>query len=214
MVPLEDVKDAEFESDFKELDETDEEIDDFYNAREYLEKKMMKDEFFNMDDRKWNEMIKKATEQGFLKDTWEFEQILEDMLSWEKLLPDTKIPRCRSAFDTEFPSSNFRSPKHHTPLSPADHYSLLKLIADVIHPIEVGISLSDGGISTATWQFELRDLDLRCHPHAPGSIALLESSPINLTGNRQLGIPSTRFARLLLDAGLVCGFFKATWVMS
>ncbi|KAH0453050.1 hypothetical protein IEQ34_017374 [Dendrobium chrysotoxum] len=75
----------------------------------------------------------------------------------------------------------------------------------------LGITLSDGGISTATWQFELRDLDLRCHPHAPGSIALLESSAINLTGNRQLGIPSTRFALLLLDAGLVCGFFKATW---
>ncbi|KAL0910291.1 hypothetical protein M5K25_021258 [Dendrobium thyrsiflorum] len=88
MVPLEDVKNAEFESDFEELHETDEEIDDLYNAREYVEKKMMKDEFFNMDDRKWDEMIKEATEQGFLKDTRECEQILEDMLSWDKLLPD------------------------------------------------------------------------------------------------------------------------------
>ncbi|KAI0496652.1 hypothetical protein KFK09_022973 [Dendrobium nobile] len=33
-------------------------------------------------------MIKEATEQGFLKDTRECEQILEDMLSWDKLLPD------------------------------------------------------------------------------------------------------------------------------
>ncbi|KAH0453745.1 hypothetical protein IEQ34_018069 [Dendrobium chrysotoxum] len=134
-------------------------------------------------DQKWNEMIKEATKQGFLKDTRECEQILEDMLNWDKLLPeqsqawifnilksneDTKIPRCRSPFDTKFPGSNFRSPKHHAPLSPADHYSLLKLNADVIHPIELGITLSDGGTSTATWLFELHDIDLRCHPHAPG----------------------------------------------
>ncbi|XP_020596812.1 uncharacterized protein LOC110036657, partial [Phalaenopsis equestris] len=88
MVPLENVTNAEFESDFEELHETDEEIDDLYNARDYVQKKMMKDEFFNMDDRKWDEMIKEATEQGFLKDTRECEQILEDMLSWDKLLPD------------------------------------------------------------------------------------------------------------------------------
>lgn len=88
MVPLENVTNAEFESDFEELHETDEEIDDLYDARQYVEKKMRKDEFFNMDDRKWDEMINEATEQGFLKDTRECEQILEDMLNWDKLLPD------------------------------------------------------------------------------------------------------------------------------
>ncbi|KAH0453638.1 hypothetical protein IEQ34_017962 [Dendrobium chrysotoxum] len=93
---------------------------------------------------------------------------------------DSKIPRCRSPFDTEFPGSNFRSSKHHTPLSPADRYSLLKLNADVIRPIQVGITVSDGGTSTSTWQFELRHFDLQCHPHAPGSTGLLESSAINL----------------------------------
>lgn len=87
MEPLENVTNAEFESDFEELHETDEEIDDLYDARQYVEKKMMKDEFFHMDDRKWDGMIKEATEHGFLKDTRECEQILEDMLSWDKLLP-------------------------------------------------------------------------------------------------------------------------------
>ncbi|KAH0452978.1 hypothetical protein IEQ34_017302 [Dendrobium chrysotoxum] len=87
MVPLEDVKDVEFEYNFEELHETDEEIDDLYNARELVEKKMLKDEFFNMDDRMWDEIIKEATQQCFLKDTRECEQILEDMLSWDKLLP-------------------------------------------------------------------------------------------------------------------------------
>lgn len=87
MMPLSDVKDKEFESDFEELYETDEEIENLYNARQYVEKKMVKDEYFNMDDGKWDEMIKEATEQGFLKDTGECERILEDMLSWDKLLP-------------------------------------------------------------------------------------------------------------------------------
>ncbi|KAL6988158.1 hypothetical protein U1Q18_013905 [Sarracenia purpurea var. burkii] len=88
MKPLDDVKDNEFESDFEDLYETDEEINDLYNARDIVMKRMVKDEFFSMDDKKWEDMIKEATDHGFLKDTKECEAILEDMLSWEKLLPD------------------------------------------------------------------------------------------------------------------------------
>ena len=50
-------------------------------------KRMVKDEYFNMDDQKWDEMIKEAVQHGYLKDTKECEEILEDMLSWDKLLP-------------------------------------------------------------------------------------------------------------------------------
>lgn len=89
--PLDDVKDKDFESDFEEIYKTDEEIDDLYNARDYVMKKMMKDEYFNMDDGKWDDMIKEATEKGFLQDTRECEQILEDMLSWDNLLPGMPI---------------------------------------------------------------------------------------------------------------------------
>lgn len=87
MKPLDDVKDKEFESDFEELYETDEEIDDLYNAKEIVMKKMVKDEYFNMDDKKWDEMVTEAMQHGFLKNTRECEQILEDMLRWDKLLP-------------------------------------------------------------------------------------------------------------------------------
>ncbi|XP_078149068.1 uncharacterized protein LOC144544432 [Carex rostrata] len=69
-------------------DESDEEMDNLYNAREYVEKKMTKDEFFNMDDKKWDEMIQEATEEGYLQSTKECEGILEDMLNYDKLLPD------------------------------------------------------------------------------------------------------------------------------
>lgn len=85
--PLDDVKDTEFESDFEELCETDEDIDNLYNAKEYAVDKIVKDKYFNMDDKKWDEIIKEATEKGFLKDTGECERILEDMLNWDKLLP-------------------------------------------------------------------------------------------------------------------------------
>ncbi|KAK4799086.1 hypothetical protein SAY86_024451 [Trapa natans] len=88
MQPLDDVRDSDFESDFEELHSTDEEIDDLYNAREIVMKKMVKDEYFNMDDKKWDEMVEEAVKHGYLQDTKECEQILEDMLSWDKLLPN------------------------------------------------------------------------------------------------------------------------------
>ncbi|CAK7349682.1 unnamed protein product [Dovyalis caffra] len=88
MKPLDDVKDEEFESGFAELHETDKELDDLYDAKEHVVKKMMKDEFFNMDDKKWDGMVKEAMDHGFIKDTKECEAILEDMLNWDKLLPD------------------------------------------------------------------------------------------------------------------------------
>ncbi|KAL6578708.1 hypothetical protein OROMI_008924 [Orobanche minor] len=87
--PIDDVKDEDFESDFEEGHETDEEIDDLYSARDIVVKRMTSsDPFFNMDDRKWDDMIKEATEHGYLNDTRECEAILEDMLNWDKLLPD------------------------------------------------------------------------------------------------------------------------------
>lgn len=87
MAPLTDVKDQEFESDFEEMHETDEEIDNLYNARQYVEQKLMKNEYFNMNDQKWDAFVREATEKGFLKDTKECEDILEDMVSYDKLLP-------------------------------------------------------------------------------------------------------------------------------
>ncbi|KAH7658414.1 small subunit ribosomal protein S35 protein [Dioscorea alata] len=99
MRPLEDVKDREFESDFEDAHETDEDIPDLYNARDYVQNRMANDEFFNMDDEKWNDMIREATEKGFLKDTKECEDILEDMLSWDKLLPDEIKQKVEAKFN-------------------------------------------------------------------------------------------------------------------
>jgi small subunit ribosomal protein S35 len=88
MKPIDDVSDQEFEEDFEEMHETDEEIDDLYNAREYVIKKMVKDQP-DMDDKKWDEIVQDGVKHGFLMHTKECEDILEDMLSWDKLLPGT-----------------------------------------------------------------------------------------------------------------------------
>lgn len=88
MQPIDDVKDTEFESDFEDLYQTDEEVENLYNARDIVMRRMMQDEYFNMDDKKWDDMIEEAVRHGYLRDTKECEEILEDMLSWDKLLPD------------------------------------------------------------------------------------------------------------------------------
>ncbi|KAG4391193.1 hypothetical protein GLYMA_05G139400v4 [Glycine max] len=88
MRPLDDVDDRDFESDFENIHDTDEEIDDLYNARDVVMKRMVKDEYFNMDDKKWDDIVEDGIKHGLLRDTKECEEILEDMLSWDKLLPD------------------------------------------------------------------------------------------------------------------------------
>ncbi|GAB4861012.1 hypothetical protein Ancab_036173 [Ancistrocladus abbreviatus] len=98
--PLDNVNDREFESDFEEAHETDEEIDDLYNARDVVMKRMVQgDEYFNMDDRKWDEIVKEATEKGYLQDTKECEEILEDMLNWDNLLPDDIKKKVEAKFN-------------------------------------------------------------------------------------------------------------------
>ncbi|KAF9599404.1 hypothetical protein IFM89_036961 [Coptis chinensis] len=89
-VPLEegDPSDEEIEDDFEELCSTDEDIDDLYNARDYVMKKLVKDKYFNMDDEKWKELLQDAVNNGAFKVTKECEDILEDMEHWDKLLPD------------------------------------------------------------------------------------------------------------------------------
>lgn len=97
--PLPEVRDRDFESDFEEMHDTDEELNDLYNASEYVEKKIKSDEFFNMDDTKWDAMIKEATNKGHLTNMKDCEDILEDMLHWDKLLPDEIKQKVEAKFN-------------------------------------------------------------------------------------------------------------------
>ncbi|KAL8150592.1 hypothetical protein V2J09_020400 [Rumex salicifolius] len=86
--PLEKVSDEEFESDFEDAHETDEDVANLYNSREIVEKRMKQDPFFNMDDKKWDKVVQQCVQHGMMNDTRECEDILEDMLKWDNLLPD------------------------------------------------------------------------------------------------------------------------------
>ncbi|CAI8583823.1 unnamed protein product [Vicia faba] len=99
MEPIDDVDDQDFESDFEDLHETDEEIDDLYNARDIVMKKMVKDKYFNMDDKKYDDIVEDGVKHGFLMNTKECEEILEDMLSWDKLLPDEIKQKVETKFN-------------------------------------------------------------------------------------------------------------------
>ena len=86
MAPIDDVDDMDFENDFEETHDTNNEIDDLYNARDHVMKKMVKDLYFNLDDKKWVDIVEDGVKHGFMTETKESEAILEDMLSWDKLL--------------------------------------------------------------------------------------------------------------------------------
>ncbi|PQM34929.1 uncharacterized protein Pyn_32233 [Prunus yedoensis var. nudiflora] len=68
MQPVDGVKDQEFESDLEEMHDTDEEIDNLYNARDVIMNRMVKDEYFNMDDKKWDGIVGDAIKYGIMKD--------------------------------------------------------------------------------------------------------------------------------------------------
>lgn len=96
MQPLDDVKDQDFESDFETLHDTDEDVENLYDASEIVKKRMQEDPYFNVDDTKWDEMVEEAVRHGYLMNTKECENVLEDMLSWDKLLPGTLLCRVLS----------------------------------------------------------------------------------------------------------------------
>ncbi|GAB2303725.1 hypothetical protein Dimus_037709 [Dionaea muscipula] len=94
-----DISDEEFESDFEEGHVTDEEINDLYNTRKIVFDRYNKDKYFNMDDTKWDEIVKDGITKGYVQDTKEMEDILEDMLNWNNLLPDDIKKKVEAKFD-------------------------------------------------------------------------------------------------------------------
>ncbi|MCI22702.1 hypothetical protein A2U01_0043878 [Trifolium medium] len=46
------------------MHETDEEIDDLYDARDVVMKRMVKDKYFNMDDKKWYDLVQDGVKHG------------------------------------------------------------------------------------------------------------------------------------------------------
>ncbi|KAK4476884.1 hypothetical protein RD792_016048 [Penstemon davidsonii] len=121
-----------------------------------------------------------------------------------------------ASIDTEFPGNIFHPPtdipKHlYSSLPPHLFYSIMKQNVDVLHLIQLGLTLSDAqdnlpNFSTPfsyAWQFNFRDFDPNLHLHNPDSISLLGRQGIDLSYNKIMGIDSRIFAMkfkaMLLD---------------
>ncbi|KAJ8536039.1 hypothetical protein K7X08_034440 [Anisodus acutangulus] len=83
----------------KKHDHTDDELLEELQMKPLDGERMVSDQFFNMDDKKWDDMIKEATEHEHLRDTKECEEILQNMLSWDKILPDEIKKKVEVKFD-------------------------------------------------------------------------------------------------------------------
>jgi CCR4-NOT transcription complex subunit 7/8 len=140
-------------------------------------------------------------------------EVWEDNLEWEFLQIARALPRHRfAAFDTEFPGHVFpATSRHHSHMSPAENYLLMKRNVDATKIIQLGLTLSDGGDSYYVWEFNFKGFDKEIDLHNPESIQLLERQGIDFNKNREKGIDSNEFGRLLLESGLLCNS-KITWV--
>ncbi|KAH7671334.1 Ribonuclease CAF1 protein [Dioscorea alata] len=117
------------------------------------------------------------------------------------------------SFDTEFPGVVFNSDKHPAALSTSERYSLMKSNVDILHLIQLGLTLSDlSGQHHLVWEFNFRDFNIFTDVYSPDSIKLLRSSGIDFIRNIVQGVDSQRFASLLIEYGIVGAVSEVNWV--
>jgi CCR4-NOT transcription complex subunit 7/8 len=119
-----------------------------------------------------------------------------------------------AAFDTEFPGEVFppNTSRHYSSWSPAESYLHMKRNVDATKIIQLGLTLSNAkGDSGYVWEFNFKGFDKETDLHDLESIQLLEQQGIDLNKNREKGIESKEFVRLIVNSGLLWNS-NITWV--
>jgi CCR4-NOT transcription complex subunit 7/8 len=119
-----------------------------------------------------------------------------------------------AAFDTEFPGEVFpaNTRRHYSSWSPAESYLHMKRNVDATKIIQLGLALSNAkGDSCYVWEFNFKGFDKETDLHDLESIQLLEQQGIDLNKNREKGIESKEFVRLIVNSGLLWNS-NITWV--
>ncbi|WVY92377.1 hypothetical protein V8G54_031465 [Vigna mungo] len=114
------------------------------------------------------------------------------------------------SMDTEFPGVIFHS--NSDMRQPEQNYAVMKSNVECLHLIQVGLTLSDcdGNLPSFQssdrfiWEFNFREFNVACDPHASDSIALLQRQGIDLEKNRKFGVDIVRFVELLMFSGMLC----------
>ncbi|KAJ6702363.1 CCR4-NOT TRANSCRIPTION COMPLEX SUBUNIT [Salix koriyanagi] len=151
-------------------------------------------------------------------------EVWADNLVYEFFLIKEAISRFPLvALDTEFPGTIFQLNRNKSSLSratPYENYCLMKWNVDLLKIIQLGMTLSDshgnlpsfGSESHYAWQFNFRDFNIAHDHYNAESIGLLERQGIDLKKNREKGIDSSDFGRLVLSSGLVSNNSSITWI--
>ncbi|XP_059452908.1 probable CCR4-associated factor 1 homolog 9 [Corylus avellana] len=118
-----------------------------------------------------------------------------------------------AAFDSEFPGEVFPSTsRHYSDMSSAENYLHMKRNVDATKIIQLGLTLSDAkGDSCYVWEFNFKGFDKETDLHNSESIQLLEQQGIDLNKNREKGIESKKFVRLIFNSGLLSNS-KIVWI--
>ncbi|KAG6787827.1 hypothetical protein POTOM_003872 [Populus tomentosa] len=151
-------------------------------------------------------------------------EVWADNLVYEFFLIKEAISRFPLvALDTEFPGTIFQLNRDKSSLShatPYENYCLMKSNVDLLKIIQLGMTISDshGNLPSFgtefhyAWQFNFRDFNIKHDHHNEESIGLLERQGIDLKKNREKGIDSSDFGRLILSSGLVSNNSSITWI--
>ncbi|GMJ12723.1 CCR4- associated factor 1b [Hibiscus trionum] len=114
--------------------------------------------------------------------------------------------------DTEFPGTIFKPDKQTVREGNTDiNYHYMKSNVDELKIIQLGLTLSDvegnlpdfGTRFSYVWEFNFKDFDIDRDLCDSDSIELLKQQGIDFAKNKEKGIDSSEFARLLLNSGLV-----------